>query len=231
MVLPTTTPSTTTPSTTTAATHPTADWLEIIAWTDPVIDDRGYDPRSTYVEQFWLGILGPSSIWLLRHLAERLEAEPTGFTLDVTDCAGALGLGSGAGRNAPVVRTIGRCCQFGAAQRFGTSGLAVRRKLPPLTRHHAERLPQGVQLRLQAWQQWELRIDPTQRMELRARRLALSLLQAGEDFDGALRQLLAWQVHPTAADAGLAWAWNRATELTFADDAAEPTARSSNAVL
>ena len=146
------------------ATACAPDRLDIIPWADPVIDNQGYDPRSTYVEQFWLGILGPSSVWFLRHLAERLEAEPEGFPLDVMHCAGALGLGGGAGRNAPVMRTISRCCQFGAAQRFGVKGLAVRRKLPPLARHHAARLPHGVQLRLEAWQQWELRIDPSQRM-------------------------------------------------------------------
>jgi hypothetical protein len=31
-------------------------------WIDPVVDRRGHDPRSTYVEQFWLGTLGPSGV-------------------------------------------------------------------------------------------------------------------------------------------------------------------------
>jgi hypothetical protein len=38
------------------ATVPT---LQILPWADPVIDQVGYDPRSRYVERFWLGILGP----------------------------------------------------------------------------------------------------------------------------------------------------------------------------
>jgi hypothetical protein len=33
-----------------------------LAWTDPVIDTLGHDPRSWYVEQFWLGIIGPTTI-------------------------------------------------------------------------------------------------------------------------------------------------------------------------
>lgn len=36
--------------------------LRIVAWTDPVIDTLGHDPRSWYVEQFWLPIVGPPSI-------------------------------------------------------------------------------------------------------------------------------------------------------------------------
>jgi hypothetical protein len=36
--------------------------LEIRAWTDEVVDALGHDPRSPYVERFWLGVLGPSSI-------------------------------------------------------------------------------------------------------------------------------------------------------------------------
>jgi hypothetical protein len=29
---------------------------------DPVIDEVGYDPRSDYVEKFWLPVLGPTTI-------------------------------------------------------------------------------------------------------------------------------------------------------------------------
>jgi hypothetical protein len=30
-------------------------------WPDPVIDELGHDPRSAYVERFWLPVLGPST--------------------------------------------------------------------------------------------------------------------------------------------------------------------------
>ena len=43
----------------------TDDCLHISVWADPLIDRLGHDPRSTYVEQFWLGILGPRTVWLL----------------------------------------------------------------------------------------------------------------------------------------------------------------------
>jgi hypothetical protein len=38
----------------------TVPTITITAWPDTVIDAVGHDPRSTYVEMFWLSILGPS---------------------------------------------------------------------------------------------------------------------------------------------------------------------------
>ena len=48
------------------------DCILIRPWPDPVIDRLGHDPRSPYVEQFWLGVLGPSTTWLMRRLAGRI---------------------------------------------------------------------------------------------------------------------------------------------------------------
>ena len=42
-------------------------------WLDPVVDDHGFDPRSRYVEEFWLGVLGPTATWLIRRLVAGLE--------------------------------------------------------------------------------------------------------------------------------------------------------------
>jgi len=78
--------------------------LTITPWADPVIDTLGHDPRSPYVEQFWLAILGPSTTWLLRRLAAGLEASPAGFELDLDETARSLGLGTRGGRNAPFMR-------------------------------------------------------------------------------------------------------------------------------
>ena len=48
-------------TTVTDTTDPTADTdlLHISIWEDPLVERLGHDPRSTYVEQYWLGILGP----------------------------------------------------------------------------------------------------------------------------------------------------------------------------
>ena len=108
----------------------TVPTLRITAWPDAVIDAVGHDPRSTYVEMFWLGILGPSTTWLLRRLVSGLDRHPDGYELPLAQTASALGLGNKGGRHSPFVRSLARCCQFGAATFSGSTGLAVRRRLP-----------------------------------------------------------------------------------------------------
>src|SRR5438270_9744313 len=104
----------------------TVDTLHIRPWPDAVIDTVGHDPRSAYVEQFWLGVLGPSTTWLMRRLAAELEVQPAGFSLDLADTARALGLSDKGGRNSPFVRALTRVCQFDLAQAQGDDVLAVR---------------------------------------------------------------------------------------------------------
>src|SRR5438874_7497315 len=100
------------------------DTLHVRPWPDPVIDAVGHDPRSSYVERFWLGILGPSTTWLLRRLAAGLEAQPSGFSLCLSETAQSLGLGHKGGRHSPFVRALARCVQFDLAQPQGDDMLA-----------------------------------------------------------------------------------------------------------
>src|SRR2546428_4922878 len=83
---------------------PTTATLAVRPWPDPVIDALGHDPRSSYVERFWLGILGPSTTWLLRRLATGLEAPPPGVELPPAETARPPGLGGKGGRHSPVLR-------------------------------------------------------------------------------------------------------------------------------
>ncbi len=182
--------------------------LHIRPWPDPVIDRVGHDPRSAYVERFWLGVLGPSTTWLLRRLAAQLEAEPAGFDLPLADTARALGLG-GEGRSSPFVRALSRCCQFQLALAQDEGVLAVRRKLPPLNRRQLARLPEAVQAEHQRWQDDELRTPPVEKLQRRSRRLALSLLELGEDLEATERQLLRWNFHPALCRQSAQWAWDR----------------------
>ena len=124
--------------------------LYVEPWLDPVIDELGHDPRSAYVETFWLPVLGPSTTWLLRHLTTRLEESPAGVELDVEETARSLGLGERLGPNAPFARTLKRCVDFGMAEWRGSFHLAVRRRLPPLARRHLRRLPESLQARHEA---------------------------------------------------------------------------------
>ena len=114
--------------------------LSIRPWPDDVIDALGFDPRSPYVETYWLGILGPSTTWLLRRLAGHLEDHPEGFELPLAETARQLGLGDRGGRHSPFLRAVTRTVQFDLAEPVGDGVLAVRRKVPPLNRRQLQRL-------------------------------------------------------------------------------------------
>ncbi len=184
------------------------DQLYIRSWDDPIVDRIGHDPRSGYVEQFWLGILGPSTIWLLRHCRHELDRSPNGFVLDLGDTAGALGLGHKGGRNSPLVRSIARAARFDAARPAGLGELEVRRRLPPLNRGQLARLPPLLQRRHQAFVDGAESGDAAT-LERRARRLALGLVQCGDGVDAAELQLGQWRFHPSVAAAAVRWAWDQ----------------------
>lgn len=125
--------------------------VRVQPWPDPVIDRVGLDPRSDYVEQFWLGVIGPASTLLVRHLAARLDREPEGFELDLVHTAQVLGLGTGLGRWGPIQRTLSRCASFGLLRRWGDEAVLVRRRIPPVTRPLLARLPPDRQAAHDAW--------------------------------------------------------------------------------
>ena len=193
----------------TALAVTTTESLTIRPWPDDVIDSLGHDPRSAYVETYWLGILGPSTTWLLRLLVAGLEANPGGFELSLADTAARLGLGNKGGRNSPFIRALGRCVQFDLAQPHSDTVLAVRRKVPPLNRRQVMRLPLPLQEEHRAWQDEQLRTPRLDQQRQRGRHLALSLLELGEDVEAAERQLLRWKYHPALAREVTAWAWDR----------------------
>jgi hypothetical protein len=194
--------------------------LLVLPWEDPVIDQVGYDPRAAYVERFWLGILGPSAVWLLRLLVDRLDAAPAGYELDLGECASALGLGR-RGTAGAFPRTVTRCCRFGAA-RFppacpsdfgaacpsGTVTLEVRRRIPPLSRRQVARLPPALQADHARWVDEPPTLGPDDLRE-RARQLALSLVVLGEDAAGTERQLQRWRFPPPLATEATTWALTR----------------------
>jgi hypothetical protein len=191
-----------------------APTLDVLAWTDPVIDQVGYDPRSLYVERFWLGILGPSATWLMRYLVDRLEQSPDGYTLDLDECATALGLGRYRGSSGAFPRTIARCCQFGASRLTGASTLEVRRRLPPLTRRQVVRLSPVLQADHACWVDQAPAAIAADDMRDHARRLALSLVELGEDGESTERQLHRWRFHPALASEATAWAVSHASGRT-----------------
>lgn len=116
------------------------DPLSICAWRDERIEAIGYDPRSDYVETFWLTVLGPSAVFTLRRCAHWLDHEDGAFEVPLELLGRSVGLGGGSGRRAPIVRTLARLAEFGLAVRDGEH-YAVRRAIPPLTSRQVARLP------------------------------------------------------------------------------------------
>ena len=114
------------------------DPLPVSALHDPH-DRCGLDARSVYVETYWLPTVGPSCVLAARRLVSWLEAEPGGFEIALGALAGSLGLGSGVGRHAPIVRTLARLADFGLARITDT--YAVRPMLPLLSARQIARLP------------------------------------------------------------------------------------------
>jgi hypothetical protein len=166
----------------------------ITPWVDPVVDRRGHDPRSRYVELFWLGTLGPTATWLMRRLAAGFDRAPDGYELDLPATARALGLSIAKGSASPFAKALQRCVMFGLAQSTA-EGLAVRRRVPTAPQRHLSRLPADVQAAHDEWQRATIRLDGLER----ARRLATAMLDAGDDLALVEPQLVALGVLPRAA--------------------------------
>jgi hypothetical protein len=198
-----------------------ASSIAVEPWSDPVIDELGHDPRSPYVERFWLAILGPSTVWLLRRLADGLDREPDGFTLDLQETARSIGVGLRGGRSSPFFRSVDRSCRFGAARFVAEDTLAVRRKLPPLTQRQVGRLPAVLQREHVHWIEQQPPRTTVEQMRERAQQLALSLLEIGEDSSAAERQLHHWRFHPAIAHEAVHWAIEQHGRLRLDDSLPE----------
>lgn len=173
--------------------------LLVVPWNDPVCDELGMDPRSAYVERFWLPLLGPTSTWLLRRFAVEFDTQPDGFSLEAQDAARSIGIGTKGGRSGPFHRAIDRCVRFGCIQHAEHGILAVRRRLPPLSSAQVQRLPRHVRTRHDDWQRDRRRRGPNPGGDAHATRLARSLLDVGASAAEAEDQLRRWGFDDTAA--------------------------------
>lgn len=168
--------------------------ITIRPWVDPVVDDDGFDPRSRYVEVFWLGVLGPTATWLLRRLVAGLERSPEGYDLDLHATAQAMGLSYTSGRASPFSKALQRCVMFGLAYPV-EGGLAVRRRVPPISFRHLRRMPESVQAAHADWLHASIGIDDL----TRAHRLATTLLDLGDDSTVIEHHLVALGVSDAVA--------------------------------
>ncbi|MCU1360171.1 MAG: hypothetical protein JWN99_1460, partial [Ilumatobacteraceae bacterium] len=169
--------------------------IVIVPWYDDVVDPIGYDPRSSYVETFWLNVLGPTATWLMRRMVTGLDEYPGGYELDLGQTASALGLTFTIGASNPFARSLNRCVLFGAAQPIA-GGLAVRRRLPPVANRHLQRMPPYLR---EAHEGWSRRQISSSDELARARGLAEAMVRVGDPIDAVERQLLGLGVPPNAA--------------------------------
>lgn len=186
------------------------DRMKVVVWSDPLFEHLGHDPRSTYAERFWLPVIGPTSLWLLRNVAGALDANPGGLDLDLEHTARQIGLGGRRGRHSPFQRATGRLVTFDLARFDSPHHLAVRRFVPPLPRRHLVRLDAATQEQHRLWVLGVSHKDPAvTRLRWRARRLALGLVALGDDYATVELELLGWHLHPALASDATAWAWHR----------------------
>ena len=183
------------------------NFVRITPWEDPVIDTLGFDPRSPYCERFWLPTLGPTALLLMRRFAVCFDEHPDGTEVDLAELAQSLGLSPATGPNGAIGRTLGRLGQFDLAQE-AAGGLAVRRRIPPINRRHVRRLPVPLQRAHEEWVAAQLAGPPQEAERRNSRRLALTLVELGEDLDATERTLGAAGFNPAVCRESSAWAWD-----------------------
>ncbi|MCB0973233.1 MAG: hypothetical protein KDB86_01605 [Actinobacteria bacterium] len=185
--------------------------LIVRLWDDPVVTQHGYDPRSTYAEQFWLPTLGPSSLLLLRHLSTQFDASRGAeLNIPIAATAQALGLGPREGKNSPLMRSFSRLAQFDLAHNHPDTDIwSVRPKVPPVTQRHIRRLPEPSLSALDAWNAQPSRLNADDDRIRRARRTAFILIENGELSDHVERILLGQGFPPSACRPAVEWAAQR----------------------
>lgn len=183
--------------------------LLVVRWADPVVDRLGIDPRSAYVERFWLSLLGPTSVFVMRRFAHEFDSHPDGFSLDTEDCARSIGIGIRGGSKGPFHRSLDRCARFGLL-RFDDHGvLAVRTRLPALSRNQVARLPWALRPLHEEWQREQADRVADHAAATHAARLARSLLDVGATPADVLEQLGRWRFDDDTARTALRAAVSR----------------------
>jgi hypothetical protein len=200
--------------------------VHVVAWPDPTLDSSGHDPRSFYVERFWLPLLGPTSVFLLRNMAASFESQPDGFDLEFAPTATQIGLGRKNGNWSPMQRSLRRLITLGLAAARDERALMVRRFLPIVSPRFADKLTKELREEHDRWLATVAANDSdpeVSRLRWRARRIALGLIALDDDFATVEAELLAWHLHPALAWDAADWAWRQANSGSPAGSPSETT--------
>ena len=162
----------------------------ILPFTNPSEDSDHFDPRSEYAETFWLPVLGPSTMWFMRKMADRFDHEPDGFEIDLLETSHSLGITGSGGRNNPFYRALNRAVSFHMGRTVDATTIAIRRVMPQLHQGQINRLPP----RLQGQHAAVVAELPRVRAEelVRAHRVALTLFEMGDSPDDVESQFIQW---------------------------------------
>ena len=120
----------------------------------------------------------------------------TASSSPVADTSQALGLGQRDGNSSPIVRTLNRLSQFDLACDDGRGTVAVRRNLPPINPRHVRRLPAAAPVEHAEWAEARLAEPPLAAARRRARQMAFTLLEQGDDPDHVERVLARHRLPP-----------------------------------
>lgn len=191
--------------------------LRVVPWPHSLTDHFGHDTRSSYVERFWVSTLGPTTILFLRHCAELLDGADSA-SVSLEDIAGTLGIGFTGGSSGPMFKTLVRACRFKTARPVAHATLAVRLTLPTLTNDQIQRLPASLRDRHEHFVTSASSGDVMSLQRTRARHVALSLIEYGDDIGEIEVQLARLRLHPAVAFDAARWAWRQHHSGLTADD-------------
>ncbi len=186
-------------------------WIE--PWRDPLIDELGHDPKSPYVERFWLGILGPSATWLLRSISYGFDAAPDGFALSPIETARVLGIGDRTGKHSPLKRALGRLCTFDLGY-YRADTLVVRHRMPWLEPRQVQRLSGALANEHGFWEDAEMHTSAERALRRRGATLALGTVRTGGTAADAVRVLCRSGLSSADAQGLAVWASSQVQLLT-----------------
>ncbi len=130
--------------------------LTVCSWPRPTPQPHG--PQGEYAERFWLPVIGPSGLWLLRWTQRELAARDInghsgGFDIDSNELALRIGLGVGTARQSPLRRSLKRLETFELARRLDEVVVEFRTTLPPVSMRQLERMPVNLRREHRVWGQ------------------------------------------------------------------------------
>ena len=181
--------------------------LQVRSWDDSQWHHTGHDPRSAYVERFWVAVLGPSVVWFLRLVAREFDGLAAGeeLRLDLELTARRLGLQHRGGRQSTLMRTIDRCRTFDLARLDDDCVLSVRKRLPPVPQRLRVRMPPELREEVNWWSRTEGRSDFSVG---ETRLLASCMLMLGHGLHESAERLVMLGLAPHCANEATAWAWS-----------------------